>query len=557
MKKTRRIAAMVAAMALAACSISPVMMNANAAAEVNTISFTGETAGTHVYTAYRIFNGTASENGFGSKVSLGNPTWAGTEGKLTDFISALKTENVLKTGETYDFANATTVDDIIEVLSGYDTNSAKAKAFAKVAAAGASDYGFQSATKANGAETNSITANTDGYYVISETTFTPDTSHEGNEGAMTAYLLGVYDASVGAEIAVKTSVPSVVKKVQDINDTTETQLSNLQDSADYDIGDVIPYTITATIGEDIANFDAYSIQFVDDMSKGLTLSTTGWKVEVVNADNTTTDITSLFTAPTSADSTANTNGKVWTWAARDVKTYTKNDTLTALVTGDKIVLTYDVTLNENAVIGSTGNPNTVSLKYDNNPNSCGTGNPAGETPKDKNIVFTYKTVFNKFDEKNAPLSGADFKLEKKVNGIWVDVTQLHTGEGAINPTKNITNSTSFEFAGLDDGDYKLTETTTPNGYNTIDPITFTITAGHVEIDDNPTLQNLTGADGTEFTMTANVEAGSLTASIKNEQGSTLPSTGGIGTTLFYLGGGITVALAGIYLVSKKRAGNAE
>lgn len=560
MKKTRKIAAMIAAMALTATMAVPgIMMSASAAATPDTITFTGATTkGTHTYTAYRIFNGTAGGNGMNtaSGASLGNATWAGTsDATLATFINALKAEDALKTGDTNDFATATTVNDIITKLATYDANSAKAKAFAAVAVAQATACGLPSVGPAA-----SLSVDTDGYYVISET-FTPDTSDGGSEGAQTAFLLGVYDASAGAEVTVKSSMPTVEKKVQDINDSAATPtLSSLQDSADYDIGDIIPYTITATIGEGITNFDAYSLQFVDDMSAGLTMlnadnsaATNKWKVEVKHGSDDAVDVTSLFGTPAEANSTTNTGGKVYTWSVTNIKPYASGKTL---LPGDTVTLTYFVQLDSDAVVGAAGNPNTVSLKYDNNPNSCGQGAPAGETPKDKNIVFTYKTVFNKTDGTNA-LNGANFDLYKKTGtDTWTNVTALHTGDGAINPTKtgDATGST-FEFSGLDDGDYKLVETVTPPGYNSISDIYFTITADHDITSADPRLNTLTGnvTTGT-ITLTANASnAGILEANVVNTQGAQLPSTGGMGTTLFILGGGVTAAAAGIYLVSKKRA----
>ena len=217
----------------------------------------------------------------------------------------------------------------------------------------------------------------------------------------------------------------------------------------------------------------------------------------------------------------------------------------------KVVLTYNCTLNNDAVVGKAGNPNTVHLEFDNNPNKCGEGTPGGKTHDDTNIVFTYKTVFNKVDKDKNPLTGADFKLEKKVKGKWVDVTTL--GDGTNKPAKTgDTTGSTFTFTGLDDGQYKLTETTTPGGYNTIDPIEFTITAEHDVKSDNPALTALTGTGDKEFTMTPDLNAGSLSADIINEKGSTLPSTGGIGTTMFYIIGAIMVIGAGVVLISRRR-----
>lgn len=155
--------------------------------------------------------------------------------------------------------------------------------------------------------------------------------------------------------------------------------------------------------------------------------------------------------------------------------------------GSVITVEYESTLNTSAVIGSAGNPNTANLEFSNNPNDE-QGGETGETPDDTVIVFTFKTIINKVDGENKPLTGAEFTLEKKIKD--------DTAEGgfrwkAVQVVKN-DEGTAFTFSGLDDGDYRLTETATPAGYNTIDPIEFTITAEHDVLSDNPALTSLNG-----------------------------------------------------------------
>ena len=211
--------------------------------------------------------------------------------------------------------------------------------------------------------------------------------------------------------------------------------------------------------------------------------------------------------------------------------------------GSVITVEYTATLNENAVIGSEGNPNTMHLEFSNNPNN-GQGGETGTTPDDTVIVFTYKTVINKVDENGNALTGAEFILEKKIKGevTWKKITAVKNTEG-----------TTFTFSGLDDGEYRLRETKTPSTYNTIDDITFKITADHDVLSDNPALTKLNGDKVTgEITFTKNKTEGSLTANVVNKKGSILPSTGGIGTTIFYVIGGILMVGAGVILVSRRR-----
>ena len=159
------------------------------------------------------------------------------------------------------------------------------------------------------------------------------------------------------------------------------------------------------------------------------------------------------------------------------------------------------------------------------------------------------------DGEQQPLAGAEFTLEKfvadeegtdtynEVKGSWTKVGDaVVTEEG-----------TRFTFSGLDDGAYRLTETKIPDGYNTIEPIIFSVTAEHEVESDNPALTSLNGNKVSgEITFTANQGEGSLAATVVNQTGLELPETGGMGTTIFYIIGGVLVVGAGVLLITKKR-----
>ena len=350
----------------------------------------------------------------------------------------------------------------------------------------------------------------------------------------------------------KSDVPEVQKKVKDINDSTDTTKTDWQDSADYDIGDSIPFQLKATLADNVSSYTTYKVVFHDTLSKGLTYNN---DAKVYIGDTETNGFT--VTATVNADGGTTT----LTVSCDDVK---------ALGAGNSSVITveYTVKLNENAVLGSAGNPNEVYLEYSNNPNKSEEGNnETGETPKDVVIVFTYQTIVNKVTKNPAydaskdtektgtdsdgnkefiPLKGAGFTLYKKnASGDYVAIGSELKGE----------EMTTFTWSGLDDGDYKLVETTTPAGYNTIADIEFTITAGHVD-GDSPCLNTLSGdvTSGTA-TFTAVVNDGSLSTNVVNNSGTQLPSTGGMGTTIFYVLGGVLVLAAVVLLVTKKRMGN--
>ena len=375
-------------------------------------------------------------------------------------------------------------------------------------------------TKTSG--TGSIALPAAGYYLIKDIT-----NVQSQPDAKNLTLLKV-SAAETVTPTVKTGKPTLVKKVKDTNDSTGAT-TDWQDSADYDIGDTIPYQLTATMGK-ISNYDTYYVKFWDTMTH---LTYTG--ITSVKVGNKTLTEGEYTVGWDSAN-------KELTVSINDVKQHGATE-------GTKVVVEYTATLDADAVIGSTGNPNEAHLEYSNNPNKAGSGE-TGNTPNDKNIVFTYKVVANKVDENNHALTGAAFELQKKdKNGNYQTVSICNAtrkSDGTYELTDNA--RTSFEWNGIDDGEYKIIEVITPAGYNSINPIEFTVTADHDILSDNPQLTELLGGDA----FSGEVSTGTLTTAIENKSGSSLPETGGIGTTIFYVVGVILMLGAGVLLVTKKR-----
>ena len=461
-----------------------------------TISGTSEG---HTYEAYQIFSGDLSSDG----TTLSNIAWGS---GVTAF--------------TYD--NATDAATIAEKISGEKYDSTTAKAFAKLAGANVTTA---SGSAISSAGSTVISGLAPGYYLVKD----KDESQNGKNAAYTRFILQV----VGdATAQLKNDTPTVQKKVKDTNDTAGTT-TDWQDSADYDIGDTIPFQLKATLPAHISEYDHYYVEFTDTLSAGLTFD----KITKVTADGTT--LTSdQYTVTTTSNLDGTTTLSVIITDVKAVATITKDD---------DIVVEYNATLNSKAVIGSAGNPNKVKLTYSNNPNNTGDGTSkpgdTGETPEDTVIVFTYKVVVNKVDQNGDALEGAEFTLSKKLaDGSLQEVAVVKNTAG-----------TTFTFSGLDDGDYVLSETTTPNGYNTIDDVEFTVTAEHDVESDSPALTKLSGDVTTgSLEFTSSTSAGSLTTDVVNKKGSVLPSTGGMGTTILYVVGTILVLAAGILLVTKKR-----
>lgn len=379
-------------------------------------------------------------------------------------------------------------------------------------------------TITNGGTANDVVG---GYYLIKDQDGTVPSSE-----TYTPYIV-----SVVCDITIKpksNEVPKFTKKLKDTNDTTGA-ISGWQDSADYDIGDDIPFRLQGTVSKDFDSYKTYYYAFHDVEEKGLTFDPSSVKVFVGDEETGTKIDASNYTVVTNPA-----DGCTFEIVFDDLKN------IPSVTAKSIITVTYESTLNGNAVLGAQGNVNTAKLEYSNNPR----GNGTGTTPWDNVIVFTYKVVVNKVDQDNNPLVGAQFTLTKKTkNGT--DVVKTMTIDSS---------ETQFTLSGLDDGIYTLTETVTPAHYNTISPITFTVNADHTitwEADPrNTVLTSLSGntASG-EITFTHNETDGSLTTDVVNNIGTTLPGTGGIGTTIFYvIGGGLMVAAA-ILLITKKRMEN--
>ncbi len=512
MKKLKKLAVLLLAVVMTmAMNMTVFADEAATGATTYTLTLTGTTEG-HTYEAYQIFKGDLSDN------TLSNIKWGSgvDEQKTDDLLAALKRDTKLTGFEAVD--SAATVADAL--AKNPATDNAVAQEFATVV----SQYLSKTPTvKASAAKETQISGLAAGYYLVKDKNNSLGTD---KQDAYTRFILKVVGDTTAT---VKSDVPTVEKKVKDTNDSTG-KASDWQDSADYDIGDDVPFQITGTMPSNIDAYTTYKYVFTDTMSKGLTYTANNAKIKIGEKD-----VTSSFTETMTTDADGKT---VVTWSCGNLKGI---DGVT-LNKDTKVVVTYSAKLNKDAVIGSAGNPNEVNLTYSNNPNKGGDGE-TGKTPDDKNIVFTYKVVVNKVDQDKKSLAGAAFKLEKKKSdGTYATVKEFTAGT-----------ETSFEFSGLDDGDYKLTETTTPAGYNTIAPVEFTISATHDTESPDPKLTDLNVSKtsaGAKFT--ADKDAGSLTTDIVNQKGSNLPSTGGVGTRMFYVFGGCLVAAAVVLLALKKR-----
>lgn len=392
-------------------------------------------------------------------------------------------------------------------------------------------------------KTATITGLVAGYYMIVDETETGALPNGDNKSAVMFQVVG------DTEITSKHTGTTIEKKVQDINDSTgvytvdsENNDTTWIDSADYDIGDTVPFQSTANF-EGLDNYKEYKVVFTDTMSKGLEYNKdmTVW----IGDQDVTKSFDIQYTSYT-ATGDAYAGGTLITATCDNIK---------ALANGNNavtIVLKYTATLKNTANIGALGNPNKIKVST----NADG----SGATPEDVAIVFTYKTVVNKVDPSKNPLTGAEFTLEKFVKtaegtegavtykgitGMWQSLALV------------VTNGTTFTYEGLDDGYYRITETKAPVGYNKlIDSIYFTVTAEHEVLSDNPQFKNLNVSQGEADKKIGIVEVkqetNEITSTIVNKQGAQLPETGGMGTTMFYAVGAVLVLAAVVLLVTKRR-----
>ena len=457
----------------------------------------------HTYKVYQIFTGDYSKEGTTNKLS--NVKWGQNSKNRDEGVDAggKVSENML--------------NRLAAVVSGSDAEKlAVIEEYADL-----NSKEVATVTHSNSAKV------APGYYLFKDTTATAE-----NE---------VYITEVVGDVIIKaknSNVPGFEKKLKDKNDTTDNDFGDWQDVADHDIGDAIPFKLEGTVPADYTEYTSYYFAFHDEEEAGLTFNSNSVKVYVDD-----TEIKTGFEVKTSNFA----QGEDCTFEVifNDLKQ------ISEVHAGSVIRVEYTSTLNPNAVIGGNGNLNKAQLEYSNNPRDTSSKD---KTVWDNVVVFTYQVVVNKYANsvaENNKLKGAEFTLTKKLkDGTTKDIAVAKSQDGV-----------RFTFKGLDDGEYTLTETVTPEGYNTIDPITFTVAATHgTEWNGEGVRGNLitafTGnAASEEITFTPDKGTGALTTNVINKSGTTLPSTGGMGTTVFYVVGGGLMAVAVVLLVTKKRMEN--
>lgn len=399
-----------------------------------------------------------------------------------------------------------------------------------------------SAGATNGNYTATFTGLDYGYYVVA----VPGATLANTSGQY-ATLVSVDSTNVNANI--KGSLPTVDKKVQ-VN-------GNGADTADAKIGDTLTFTLTSTI-PDMSAYDTYTFNFKDTLSKGLTYGDiTSVTVEGVDAPLVKDTDYTVTTTPAAAGNTLLTVGMT------DFKNKQQTNA------GKKITVTYTATLNENAVVGGAGNVNSATIQYSNDPSSTGTG----ESEPDKVRVFTYGFTVDKYTGDNyndaaTRLAGAEFTLTAKGDTSAIKFVQVNAGsatEDAVyrvakagetaGTTTTITTPANGKvvFQGLKNGEYTLTETKAPAGYNKLaSAIGVKVNGSNDGTDTTNATVNITyNNDNNDTTYDQTASNGVIP--VQNKSGAILPGTGGMGTIAFTVIGVLVIALGVAWTLKRKNA----
>ena len=303
------------------------------------------------------------------------------------------------------------------------------------------------------------------------------------------------------------------------------------------------------------DYEKYKYGFYDTLSDGLEYVEGSVHVYLVN-DGDEQDITERFTT--------NAEGNTLNVTAEDVKG------IPGLTAESEIVVRYQAKITNKVTAGDTGNANKVHLEFSNNPNAGGEGS-VGTTPEDEVKVYTYELNIEKQNGKTKKaLEGVGFKLYKDVEGTTLYAVIDETTNTIKEWTENIEDATemltdaagNIKVKGLKAGKYFLKETKIPDGYNRMGDVTLEITEvlngtepGDVEQTlESFQLKSTVNEKGKDKTTTSegDVATGVVKATILNFPGTLLPSTGGIGTIIFYVVGGLLIVGSVVLLIKNKK-----
>lgn len=534
MKKAKRIfSAMLAVMLLAALLVIP----ASAAGETYTITINNTD---HTYKAYQIFTGTLS-----GKV-LSDVEWGNGVNEAT-LLPALQSGMTL-------FASSQDAEDVARALEKQST--ATVDAFAKIVAEHLKD---EAGTSVDTGDNMEILNLDPGYYIVI------DKGTDDPNDKEVAFSRHMVEVVANVSVTPKASAASISKTVSRTLDLTYTEAI----SASF--GDTVYFKLDCKLPSHLDDYSQYYYEVVDTLPTGMSFDEIK-SVAVVNgteskAFDPAADDYDLFDVSTS--------GQVITINFDDIKADILEVTGADATPTDEIVIKYSAKLNvpdsdpaTNDDLPSVGgeegkvNKNTAALIYSNNPN-VDYNNSTGTTSPDAAYVYCYNVTIDKFDgATKAKLENAEFVLYRPTIGPEVEFALVDLNNNLTGWTKVESDASKLKtdasgktmVNGIASGTYYIKETAAPDSYNKLaNPIMVTITA--TASNDGATLSGLVGQifyNSSSDTVRADADTGVVTVGIANNAGAVLPTTGGIGTTIFYVIGAVLVIGAATVLVSKKR-----
>lgn len=371
-----------------------------------------------------------------------------------------------------------------------------------------------------------------GYYIVID----EDNNTDSENNAISDFILEVLNDK---QVNVKADIPTVKKEIVTGDSTTKGTTLN--------IGDTVNFKLTGTVADNYADYETYEYIFHDTLSKGLTLDETSIKITVGEKEITSDNY----------DSKVESNGGTsLTITFKDLKQ------IEEINKDSKIVVEYSATLNDEAIYGYSANTNTVYVEYSNDPNDK---SKKGKTVTDIVNVYTFALDILKVDkdDETKKLEGAEFILYKndgenkkyakfkEVNETEDIKTRLFDGwvENKEDATKLTTDENGkISVAGLQAGTYFLEEIEAPIGYDTLKKdVEITIEA---KINELGKLETISTTSVSPSTIKVE-EDGTISLTIPNRYSTILPSTGGIGTIIFYVLGSVLLVGASGYLIYSK------
>ncbi|WP_294100010.1 isopeptide-forming domain-containing fimbrial protein [uncultured Ruminococcus sp.] len=527
--KMKKFAALAAAtiMTVSAVAATSAFSVFATAENTNRIVITDEVAD-KTYVAYQIFDQTSATNAI---------DWA-SDVDDTHFIEALKSDMTL--GSKFD--NASTAADVAKIISD-KTNwtDEDTAAFAKVAATFVYTNGGITAEYSEGKYTLNVT--NAGYYLIID-----ETNNTNKDNANSAYILNV---SGKTDVTPKVGQPTLTKEIKH-NENGDNGWGVVGDNQ---IGDDVEFRITTTIPSEVQYYDTYTYTIHDQLSEGFDLPD---NAECFFYDKNGTKLTSVTFTPV-INKNQTDNSFVIQFNIKDL--LAQNPDIAKIETYYSAKLNGNAKVADKATNSTDNNPNTAYLTYSNNPKDE-SDKEDGRTPDSKVYDWTFTLAGKKEDDKGNALAGAKFQLKRdnKVISLYkiddnnfriATAKEIADGDKIVDTIVTVADGI-FNIKGIDDTvEYTLEEIEAPADYNKAAPTKIKLSTGYKQNTDGTT-------DGTTFNYlqisqddNSGVDGNGVT--VVNRKGSELPSTGGIGTQIFYGVGGAIVVGAGVLLITKKRA----